>query len=94
MLSEVPKSFLPQPPQWSLSDTEVSEFADIHDGGLLIKNDCLKEGQLGWAEIGYEGSGSLAIFAFATRSLMDRDIPRGFHPQLDMGNGTASIDIA
>ena len=94
MLSEVPKSFLPQPPQWPLNDTEVTTFADIHDTGLLIRNDCLRNGELGWAEIGHEEPGSLAVFAFATRSLMDRDIPRGFHPQLELGNGTTSIDIA
>lgn len=89
LLSEVPKSLLPQPPLQPLEDSEVSTFADIHDVGLLIRNDCLKEEQLGWAEVSGDEGDSLAVFAFATRSLMSRNMPRGFHPQLELGNGPA-----
>ena len=50
----------------------------------------MKEGwTVGWAENDYddvEGQ-DIGVFAFATRSQMDRDVPRGFHPSVVMVDG-------
>jgi len=90
LLSEVPPLYLPEPRS---GDSEVSTFADIHDMGLLVTTDCLKYHYLGRAETGKKVPGDLGVFAFGTRSQIDRDLPRGFHPSFKLESG-GSVEIA